>query len=177
MALGHGVRRLSGGGLRVRLSEREHQLLQSLPGQLRSLLSGENAPAALRALLFPRTYEDPLEELEQADALHAALAQERLAAIETFARTLDGGHRGRFGWTAELAPDEADAWLSAVNDARLALGVLLGISSESQWEDGPDPAEPASVALWYLGWLEEQIVRALMSSLPEGHGDRGDDVR
>jgi hypothetical protein len=171
VALGHGVRRRAGGGLRVRLSDREHQLLRSLPDQLRPLISDEDAPADLRARLFPRTYEDPLEELEQSDALHDALAEQRLASIDTFAQTLDGGQRGRFGWSIDLDADEADAWLSAVNDARLALGVVLGVTAESQWEDGPDPDEPASVALWYLGWLEEQIVQALMSSLADDATD------
>jgi hypothetical protein len=44
---------------------------------------------------------------------------------------------------------------------------VVGITSEDQWVEGPDPADPASVLLWYLGWLEESLVEAMMGSLPD----------
>jgi hypothetical protein len=170
----HGVRRLDGGGVRVRLSHREREALRSLPGQLRPLLTGEQdvdtPQGPLRDRLFPRGYDDPLAEMEYRELVGSSLVDERVAALDEFARTLESGDDKRLWWTLELDADEAAAWLSAVNDARLTLGMLLGIESEGQWEGGPDPEDPTSVMMFYLGWLEEELVHALMGGLG---GDAG----
>jgi hypothetical protein len=163
----HGVRRLRGGRVRVRLSGRERQLLRSLPAQLRPILSGEQSSPELRERLFPPAYDDPEAEREYRALIGDTLAEERLAALETFARTLESGEGGTLLWTVELSPEDTAAWLSAINDARLTLGALLGISDERQWEAGPDRRNPTSLALYYLGWLEEELVEALMSELPD----------
>lgn len=167
MALGHGVTRLPDGGVRVRLTPRERALLQSLPAQLRPMLSGETDPAGVRERLFPRAYDDAEHDEEYRDLVADSLVEERLERLEAFARTLDGGHGGRLTWTVELSADDAHAWLSALNDARLTLGVLLGITEESQWEQSLEEDNPSSVALYYLGWLQEQLVAALMTGLQE----------
>lgn len=167
MGLVHGATRLPGGGVRIRLSARERSLLASLPGQLRPLLSGQAEAGAVRDRLFPRAYEGADEESEYRDLVGESLVEERIERLEAFASTLDAGHGGRLGWTVELSSDEAHAWLSALNDARLTLGVLLGITEESQWEGGPAHDDPSAVALYYLGWLQEQLLAALMSSLDE----------
>lgn len=166
----HGVRRLLDGRLRVRLSTRERDLLRSLPAQLRSVLTGEQPAGGVRERLFPPAYDDPLDELEYRELVSPGLLVQHLQALDVFARTLDHGQVGRLTWTAELSAEEAGAWLSAVNDARLTLGALLGITSEDQWERGPDRSHPSSVALWYLGWLEEELVAALMAGLPDPAG-------
>ncbi|MDP8969206.1 MAG: DUF2017 domain-containing protein [Actinomycetota bacterium] len=166
----HGVRRLADGHLRVRLSTRERDLLRSLPAQLRSVLTGEQPSAGARDRLFPHAYDDPLDELEYRELVGPGLLAQHLEAVDVFARTLDQGQVGRLTWTVELSAEEAGAWLSAVNDARLTLGSLLGITSEDQWERGPDRNQPSSVALWYLGWLEEELVAALMTGLPDPAG-------
>jgi hypothetical protein len=162
----HGVRRLDGGGVRVRLSAREHEILSSLPDQLRPLLGGKGdgeAELRVRARLFPPAYEDRLAEEDYRDLVGAGLSEERLAAVETFARTLARGSGGRLGWSADLTADEASAWLSATNDARLTLGVLLGITTEAEWEAGPDHANASSILLYYLGWLQEELIAALLA--------------
>lgn len=165
MGLIHGVARLPDGGVRVRLTTRERTLLRSLPEQLRPLVSGEGGPAAVRERLFPRGYADAEEESEYRDLVGESLAEERVARLEAFAGTLDAGREGRMGWTVELSTDEAHAWLSALNDARLTLGVLLGITEESQWEHRGTDDDPSTVALHYLGWLQEQLLAALMPTL------------
>lgn len=167
MGLVHGVARLPGGGVRVRLTPRERSLLQSLPAQLRPLLTGDAGGGAVRGRLFPPAYGDAEQESEYRDLVGESLVEERLERLEAFAATLDGGQGGRLAWTVELSADQAHAWLSALNDARLTLGVLLGITDESQWERGPDEDNPSAVALYYLGWLQEQLLGALMHSLDE----------
>jgi hypothetical protein len=87
--------------------------------------------------------------------------------VTAFAETLERGKESGRTWVVDLDPDEAALWLAVVNDSRLALGALLGVASEGHWEDGPDPDNPASMLLWYLGWLEEGLVQAMMGSLPD----------
>ncbi|MCV7283525.1 DUF2017 domain-containing protein [Mycolicibacterium flavescens] len=69
----------------------------------------------------------------------------------------------RDGGKFELSEDDAHAWAATVNDMRLALGTMLGISS-----DGPDalPAEhPMAGHLDVYHWLtvlQEYLVLGLM---------------
>ena len=165
MALPGGVRRLPGGVFRVRLSTRERDLLAALPAQLRPLLSGASDLATptgrVTDRLFPSAYDDPLDELEYRDLVGTQIGEDRLAAVEDFARTLEGGTTRRSTWTAELTGEQAEAWLSALNDARLTFATVLGVTDESAWEHGPDRRNPTSVALHYLGWLQEELLGAL----------------
>ncbi|BBZ51631.1 DUF2017 domain-containing protein [Mycobacterium heidelbergense] len=91
-----------------------------------------------------------LHEPEIIDAKRAA-AQRLLDTLP------EGG--GRF----ELAEDDANAWVAAVNDVRLTLGVMLEIGPE-----GPDrlPADhPLAVHFDVYQWLtvlQEYLVLALM---------------
>lgn len=167
MSLVHGVARLPEGGIRVRLTARERALLRSLPGQLRAVLSGGGDAGAVRARLFPRAYDDAEDESEYRDLVGESLVEERLQRLEAFAGTLDAGTGGRWSWTVELSGEDAHAWLSVLNDARLTLGVLLGITDEAQWERGPEEDDPSAVALYYLGWLQEQLLAALGPALDE----------
>jgi hypothetical protein len=162
-----GIVATADGGVRVRLSARERELLRSLPQQLRPLLSGDPNAPTVSARLYPPGYDDAKLEAEYRELIGADLITQRLAAMDAFAETLDGGSLIRGRWTTELDAEAAEAWLSAVNDARLILGELLGITTESDWEAGPTDENPTSVVMYYLGWLQEELVAALMGSLPE----------
>lgn len=165
--LTHGVRRLPGGGVRVRLAVRERELLRSLPAQLRPVLSGEQQVGDSGQRLFPAAYDDPTDETEYRELVGDSLTQERLAALDRLSRSVATGSTRRLLWTVDLDADSAAAWLSAVNDARLILGCTLGITQESAWDSGPDPDDPTSVVIFWLGWLQEELVAALMGTLPD----------
>jgi hypothetical protein len=169
LALARPIRRLPGGGVRVRLTVRERDLLASLPGQLRPLLAGEHdvqTPAGLvSGRLFPAAYEDPLDQLEYTELVGNQVSEDRLAAVEDFAATLAGGSLRRSWWSCELDADQAAAWLSALNDARLTFAMVAGITTEDHWRRGPNPSDPTSVALYYLGWLQEELLAALTGTL------------
>ena len=170
MARLHGVRRLASGGVRVRLSAREREVLRSLPARLRPLLAGEedfDTPGGrATARLYPGAYGDPMAEMEYRELLGETISRERLGAVEAFSRTLDGGDAGRLYWTTELDDEQAHAWLSALNDARLVFSMLAGITDESQWERRPERGEDLLTLLHYLGWLQEDLLHALMGGLP-----------
>ena len=68
------------------------------------------------------------------------------------------------GGRVELTPDQADAWLAALNDVRLALGTALDVS-----EDMPDdlPADdPRASHLGVYHWLtyvQDGLVQSRMA--------------
>jgi hypothetical protein len=101
-----------------------------------------------------------------ADGLNAALRSlhepeiidaKRVAAQQVLDTLPERG--GRF----ELTEEQADAWIVAVNDIRLALGTMLQIGP-----DGPDqlpPGDPMAGQLNVYQWLtvlQEYLVVALM---------------
>jgi hypothetical protein len=62
-----------------------------------------------------------------------------------------------------LTQEQAEAWLTALNDLRLVLGTRLDVSDDPHLErlrpDDPDAVELSVYA--YLSWLQEQLVEAL----------------
>jgi hypothetical protein len=170
MGLFTGARLLPDGGVRLRLGGRERAVLGTLPDLLRRLVADEvlDSPVArdLRSRLYPDAYDDPELEAEYRDLVGADLARERVAHLDTFARSIAGGRSTPTGWSVDLSPEEADAWLSATNDARLVLGVLLGLTDESQWED-VSTDDPQTALLLYLGWLQDQLTGAMSGALRE----------
>ena len=151
----------------VHLSTREHELLQSLPGQLRPLLAGDATMPTLQSRLYSRGYDDDELEQEYRSLTGDDIVSERTAAMDAFAATLENGRERLGRWRVDLDADEAAAWLSAVNDGRLILGALLGVEDESAWEEHVDDDNPTSVVLYYLGWLQEELVMALSAGLSE----------
>ena len=161
----YGIRRLRGGRFQVRLPRYEHQLLQSLPEQLRPILAGEADVADVRTRLYPAAYEALDNELEYRELVGSSLEDERVGALDVFAATLARGSTNASGWSTELDEEELGAWLSALHDGALVLGAVLGIT-----EDGDhtfDAEDPNSVGLDVMNGLQVDVLRALAAALPE----------
>lgn len=156
------VKRTRKGDFQVRLPDGERQLLRALPGQLRDLLTlGDPATdAALRRLFPAPTLDDEAMNAEYQRLTLGDLLDERLAALETMERTLEA---------ERLTEDELVAWLSAINDLRLVLGVRLGVTEDTTVEDfaalpDDDPVVQMYTVYSYLTFLEDQVVGALGGS-------------
>jgi hypothetical protein len=152
------VERTRRGRYRLRIPRQERELLRSLPDQLRELL-GTDDPALRR--LFPPAYtDDPARQKEYEGLVSPELTRERLDALAIVDRTIDA---------SQLTEEEITAWLGALNDLRLVLGTRLEVTEELYEEGLPedDPRSPAFAVFAYLGWLEEQIVEAMASALPD----------
>jgi hypothetical protein len=81
----------------------------------------------------------------------------RVAAQQLLDTIPDNG--GRF----ELTEEDANAWIAAVNDIRLTLGVMLGIRPEGP--DRPPADHPLAVHFDVYQWLtvlQEYLVLVLM---------------
>ena len=69
------------------------------------------------------------------------------------------------GGKIQLTNDQAQAWLKALNDVRLALGVRLGVTEEFEEQWGrlaaDDPQWAAYEVYAWLGAVQESLVQAL----------------
>jgi hypothetical protein len=66
------------------------------------------------------------------------------------------------GGAVKLSAEQADAWLSALNDVRLALGTTLGVNDEMPDElPDDDPRAPHLGVYHWLTWMQESLVTAL----------------
>jgi len=127
---------------------------------------GEPGPDPVLDRLFPRAYLDPTEEEAEADwqrFAHGDLVDGRRRALAVVEGTLAAAEarRGRFELT--LDENQAQAWLSVLNDARLALGTRLEVTEDMDMS-GLDPDDPDTAPFavyWWLGLMEERLIDVL----------------
>lgn len=66
------------------------------------------------------------------------------------------------GGKVVLTPEQADAWLTALNDTRLALGTALDISADTPDQfDDDDPRAPSLEVYHWLTWMQDSLLQAL----------------
>ncbi len=121
-------------------------------------------PVAKR--LLPDGYlDDPIAATEFRRYTDDSLRASKLADAEVMKAGLEAAADDPNG-QIEIELVEADHWVRAMNDLRLALGVELGITNESQGQ--PDPSQldeqMAGRAMLYdfLTWWQDGLVVALM---------------
>jgi Domain of unknown function (DUF2017) len=147
------IERTGKGDIRLRLPRDERALLRSLPAQLRRLLvEAPDDPSLER--LFPPAYDDAEDEAEYRRLMGDELLEGRRRALRVIEETLDQDR---------LTKEQAQAWLTALNDLRLVLGTRLDVSEDMLLERlRPDDPNAFEISLYgYLSWLQEQLVDAL----------------
>jgi hypothetical protein len=176
-----------GGGVRAWLAAAEASLLRSLVGQIMTLVAAENTedtrdfdPADLEALFIasPDKAPDAPDDPVLARLLPDGYTDDPEAAGE-FRKYTEAGlrsakHRAALdmlatlpvaGGRIQLSGEQAIAWLKALNDIRLALGVRLGVTEdfEEQWGKlaQDDPQWTAFEVYAWLGAVQESLVQAL----------------
>jgi hypothetical protein len=113
------------------------------------------------ARLLPDAYRgDPEAAGEFRRYTEQGLRSGKVAAAQTVLDTLPAG-----GGHVRLRPEDAQAWLRALNDVRLAIGTVLGITEDYEDEmEAASWADPRSAYLevyHWLGYLQDSLVRAL----------------
>ena len=113
------------------------------------------------ARLLPDAYrDDPEAAGEFRRYTEQGLRSGKVAAAQTVLDTLPAG-----GGHVRLGPEDAQAWLRALNDVRLAIGTVLGITEDYEDEmEAASWADPRSAYLevyHWLGYLQDSLVRAL----------------
>ena len=146
------------GGVIVRLPAVERELLQQLRTELVTLLETEPGDPSLERL-FPPAYEDKRAEREYRRLMGEELLTGRRRALDVLEATAG---------QEQLSAEEAESWLTALNDLRLVLGTRLAVQ-EDTFVDGlnvHDPRAPELAVYSYLTWLQDSLVSAVAQSLP-----------
>lgn len=176
MARGHfrrrgRVRDAPGGLVEATLESSEAKVLLQLCQEMAGVVSGERTegvagdPVVER--LYPRAYLDPTEEHAESEwqrLVHDDLVTARRRALEVVELTLTTAREERGRVRVDLSTEEAEAWLSVLNDARLALGTRLEVTDDlgPMRVDPDDPRAAAYGVYWWLGLMEEDLVAALL---------------
>jgi Domain of unknown function (DUF2017) len=118
----------------------------------RLIADGDDSDPALQRL-HPAAYEDPELEAQYRELTRSQLTAGREEALDTLATTADRD---------TLSPDEADAWLRGLNDARLVIGTRLDVKEDFDWDalDPEDPRAPELALYAYASWIQEQLIAA-----------------
>jgi hypothetical protein len=86
------------------------------------------------------------------------LIQAKRDAIATMLSSLPTG-----GGRVELTAPQAEAWLTAVNDVRLALGTALEVSEDLPEALPPDDPRADHLPVYHwLTWLQDSLVTVLL---------------
>ena len=147
------IKALDDGTLEVRLNGRERDVLRNLAGELGQMLAEPSDPSLRR--LFPPGYsDDAVREAGYQMMKGDELRQRHLAAAEALGASADADR---------LDPEQATAWLQAINSVRLVLGSRLGIEEDGY--DMPisrgDPDLPLWAVFDFLGELLNDLVVAM----------------
>jgi hypothetical protein len=188
-----GFRRALTGGVTARFGAGQANIIRSLVSQVIELISDEQAQdqpdesspsqdtsprdelAAqlglsdnaelpddpILARLLPDAYSgDPKAAAEFRRYTEVSLRSGKVAAAQTVLDTLppDGGK-------VRISEADAQAWLRALNDVRLSLGVVLGVDEnfdEQVEELSPEDPRAAYVGVYqWLAYLQESLVESL----------------
>ncbi|MDR7302985.1 DUF2017 domain-containing protein [Haloactinomyces albus] len=179
------------GHLVTRLAPQEAAVVRGLVGQIKDMLTAraDEAPADELSELTgirtgpttppedrvmgrllpdfyrrdPETGESDAEEADAAGAMRS-LHEPELLELKTgvAATVLDTCPRD--GGTVKLTEEQADSWMSAINDVRLALGTALDIDEDMPEELPEDDLrrEHLNVYQW-LTWVQDSLVEAMTS--------------
>jgi Domain of unknown function (DUF2017) len=179
--------RASAGGATARFAAAQAAIIRSLVSQVAELVGGEEMPpggdelaaelgleadlgladsAALPddpilARLLPDAYaDDPQAAGEFRRYTERSLRSGKVAAAQTVLDTLPAS-----GGRVRLSGDDAQAWLRALNDVRLSLGVVLGVTEDfddtAMTLTADDPRAAYVGVYQWLAYLQESLVDAL----------------
>jgi hypothetical protein len=177
-------RRARKGGISVTFGADEHRVLQHVLGEMLELLQAEGAEVAeddplaravgigtatevpadpALARLFPDGYvDDPEASADFRRYTEPGLRSAKSTALETALASL-----GEEPQKVVLSPEQAQAWLSALNDTRLVLGERLNVTEDLQaLVESLHDDDPRLALLWVydrLTFLQESLVQALWS--------------
>ncbi|MDQ3760188.1 MAG: DUF2017 domain-containing protein [Actinomycetota bacterium] len=171
--------RRRGGLVVANLSDREAGLLRGLVGQVRDML-GERVAATPRDELAEltgiitgpttaptdRVLARLLPDFHREDATLSgglrALHEPELVAVKDEAASVLLDTCPARGGRVRLSDEQAQAWLSALNDVRLALGTVLEVTDDMPEELPPDdPRAPHLGVYHWLTWVQESLIQAL----------------
>jgi hypothetical protein len=117
--------------------------------------------------LLPNAYADAVDASEFRRYTESTLRSKKQAPAISMRIHLKSADDG----IVDLDHDNANAWLGAINDIRLALGVRLKVENGSQEHleilAPDDPLRGVYSVYTWLGWLQESLLSALIDDADE----------
>jgi hypothetical protein len=117
--------------------------------------------------LLPNAYADQVDASEFRRYTESTLRQKKQAHAISMRIHLKSADDGM----VDLDHDNANAWLGALNDIRLALGVRLKVENNSQEDlellSPDDPLRGVYAVYTWLGWLQGTLLDALIDDADE----------
>ena len=178
----HGFQRTVTGRTVLRLDEVERGLLRTIAEQVIAFVEPDAVDEAADPLALLVGLDDEAQRPEDPALIRllpdAYLGDEEASA--EFRRFTERGLReqksaharavldglARSGEKITLAPDELPSWLGFLNDARLALGVRIGIAEDNHEELASLPEEDPRFAAFHvydwLTFLQESLVQLML---------------
>lgn len=178
------------GHVQAELSQQEAAVIRGLVGQIKDMLTaradeaprdelaeltgirtGPSTPPEDRvvARLLPDFYRrDPItgdtdeEETDAAGAMRSlhepALLEAKTSAAQLILETCPP-----MGGKVKLTSEQADSWLTALNDVRLALGTALDVEDDMPEELPEDDLRREHLGVYqWLTWVQDSLVGAML---------------
>jgi hypothetical protein len=158
--------RATGDEVVARLDAAEAGVLGLLLDQLEQLLDADSvAEDPVLQRLFPDGHRGDAEiAADYRDMTEESLRSGKADDLASVRATLPLG-----GGEVRLDRDQAGAWLRTTNDVRLALGVRLDITEDTEPPDDPDGDDGQQLAVYY--WLTA-VQGSLVDALVDGRAAR-----
>lgn len=137
--------RKKGDAVLVRLSEAERTAIAGIP-EIIEAAGGADGRFEYRAHLGDAAADRRYQELVGDD-----LASLRAADREAFRAAIQ---------TDSLEPEQAEAMMRVIGEARIVLALRLGLE-EDGWEETAPIEDPEVAMLHYLGYLQDALVEVL----------------
>jgi hypothetical protein len=162
------------GGATVRFEDVEVAALRDLAAQVGQVLGGgvpEHGSDPIRDRLFPRAYIDPTEDRAESDfqsVVHEDLVRAKSDAVAALIADLDASAGRRDRVTLELDRAGVEEWVGALNDVRLTIGVVLGVTEDDADDEDPPADDPRAAGLatyHWLTWVQGTLVEVLMEAM------------
>ena len=153
----------------------EASFLLRIIGELRSALE-QPADSPMMQRLFPRAYLDPTEdarEREYSIIANASLLRTRLDRTQNMLDCLEPIARSDRQSKLVLSEEQVGEWMGTLNDARLALGVLINVDEDVEPDDlaDDDPRRYGLEVYSLLSYFFGELVDVAMMAMPiEGIG-------
>ncbi len=148
-----------GSAVRIRLEEHEADMMRNLLLEMNTMLDTARPNDRVIERLFPRAYTDESDESSYREMVSSDLERGKKNALESVQQHI--GEEGPVD--LPLSNEEAEDWLKALTDIRLAIGTRIDVTEEMMREDlDPDDAmAPALAVLHWLGWVQESMIERL----------------
>jgi hypothetical protein len=163
--------RREGSHCTAQFSADEVKVLRQVAGEVVALLTdGFDRDDPVVERLFPDVYpNDPVSTAEMRQFTDGDLKTAKIDQAGAILAALPSSG----GTEIQLDDESAEAWLRALNDVRLAIGIRLGVEDDTDLEEELDDAvlrDPTSprvgqLSLYaYLGYLQVSLLDALISA-------------